>query len=1229
MIDELRGQTKGTVMNFLRALGQDSELYSNSSKGLEPLLQNHDVYLFANLNEVLLVELDPRSSRSAELADEEPFNDERPLWFSESSHRESPVWLLAVTCELFRERLRRVSHHAPKVMGVLLTGCEVINHDDMQDIWKKINVIVFDHMSGLNQLKFPVNSDPGLPVATSMSFVFEGDYSDANIMDAEKKMRRDMEKTYGKSNAIFDFDDDEFDLDLGDFFNKYDNASDDCDEEDDDDYDMNDAVQTQQSSFEDRLKRVINNERQNENRTMNNVSNITLNVSTGGYQSSLYTDGSFTVTLIAEKGSYFKIDSFKCYIYSTKEFYAMCNSVEGCEVKRSKGSRLTIDMRSFSIWLPGSYFLLLVDDSDRILRLDFTLDEHLHATIGERIDCMPCSQEDILISYVENKIVKWSQLAMFPGAAQLRQWVIRRMQLEAYNNYRNSLHGQMIGFSSNLLIYKRNDDINERFLNMFYEMSAIKDHLFKFVDCTRLYDTSRPSPYETLNEELSSGSKLVICLTNLGTMLNAGGKVIVRKVLDLVLDKSKDNILWMCGTKVEMDALLNMYPSLNNLFLKDNRLEQEPYSAFDLVQCFRRRLTQEFLYFSDEVRDAFARAIIKGCATQALCSWSLKNVDRHVVEEVRPHYLQHALSTILSKELTELSVEDLCLDRLTTGCSSFEESMRELNMMIGLDSVKEGIRTMANNVRLLIERRRQGLKTSEDLVYHCVFTGNPGTGKTTVARMLGRIYHSLGLLSKGEVLEVDRARLVGQYIGQTEDNMKIILEEARGNVLFIDEAYTLFVGSDDRRDFGLRVIDSLMTVLTQPNPDMLIVFAGYPKEMEVLLDTNPGLSSRFPFRYQFPDYNQEQLMEIARHLLSNDDYIMTPEAETALQEIINETLQKNPKNFGNGRWIRDIVKHGIVPALANRVFAAGGNDFQHIEAIDVRVGYEKLMPKSIEQEQKPSHKRVTGFCSILLAVATLFGGCQQKQEIKFQEAVQTGMSCSASDSHVAVLDSMLVYLNVDAEPASKASYEWKWAGHTRIALGMAEEPVNLDSLDALSFEVDKIYAPLTASSPSEASEAAGVFAATACFRLLNAYHVLADQLCESLDENWFLQEYILWRGVYSEYEESHINAFGRNTSYMLSIAQKTLYELRRTMLMEEIGYLDMEREGAAEWLVDADEICWKPEQKALRLWYDHRMKMADKIGNTNLAEYLRRMTYKTVFIYQHLQLGWQYDFENL
>lgn len=1236
MIDELKCLTKGTVMNYVRDLGRNTEVYSNTSKGLEPMLRDHDVYVYANFKEVIIVALDPRPSRTMELADEEPFNDEKPLWFTEKSHRISPVHNLAVACLLFRERLRRLSHHAPAVYGLLLTECEIINYgDDMLKIWASMGVAVFDRLSGLSKIELPVNTDASLPVAASMSFAFEGDYSSENVHDAESKLLKEMKKAVTPVNPnVFHFDDDD---DLGDeftaFFKKYDDGNqvaeddtiaenrnvDDEDEVDDlSDYDINDAVQTEPTSLRNRLRKVVKCERENEDHFLKNISDITMKVATGSLQP-IYNSGSLIVTCTGKKGSYFKLDGLRCFVY-TKDFRPMCNSIEASEVIRSRGSRLTIDMYSSCIWLPGSYFLLLTDSSEKVQRLDFSLDDNLCATIGEWVECLPCSQEDILISYLEKDILNWPQLAMFPGGEELRKWIIRRKQLDAYNEYRSSLYRQKIGVSSNLLICKWNDDISERFLKMFFDMSDIAGHYFKYLNCSTLFDPTSAHPYEALNEELNSVSKTVVCITNIGTLQNTGGKVIVRKIMDIIFDKRNDNILWMCGTRNEVDSILSMYPSLGSLFLKDNRLEQESYSAFDLVQAFSSRLIKQFLYVPGEVKDALARTIVKGCSDQSLSTWSLESVNRHVAEEVCPHYLQHALTTILSEEVDELSVDDLCLDCLTKGFSSFEDSMRELNNMIGLDEVKKGIMSMAYNSRLIVERKRRGLNTSQDFVCHCVFTGNPGTGKTTVAKMLGRIYRSIGLLSKGEVVYVDRAKLVGQYIGETESNMRTILEESRGNVLFIDEAYTLVTDSGDRRDFGLRVIDSLMTVLTQPNPDMLIVFAGYPEEMEHLLSTNPGLASRFPYHFRFADYDQEQLMEIAHRLLEHDDYILTADAEMAFKEIIKEKLQNRAKDFGNARWITTMIRNGIVPALAGRVFSAGTDDFQHIYASDVRIANEKLNPKPSEQEKKPSHKRIAGFCTVILAIAMIFGGCHRNSAVDSHELNLAEAVSPASDSLVTILDSMLVYLNADAEPSSKASYEWKWAGLTRVALGKAEDPIELDSLDVLSFEVDKQYSPLMAGSLIEASDAAGVFSATAKFRLLNSYHVLAYQLSQWLDEDWLLQDYALWEAVYKEYEQAHYNTFGRSTTYMLGIAHKTLCELRHSILKEEIGYFDLEYEGVAKWFVEASEIQWNPEHKAIRLWYDHRIKMADKLGNTDLAKHLRKLSLKAVFVYSHLQL---------
>ena len=434
--------------------------------------------------------------------------------------------------------------------------------------------------------------------------------------------------------------------------------------------------------------------------------------------------------------------------------------------------------------------------------------------------------------------------------------------------------------------------------------------------------------------------------------------------------------LWLCGSRQETDQLMELFPSLRRLFHSRSIIEQEPYTAFDLVQVFYRELLVSSLAPSTATKDRLSRTILQGWEQGALAGWSRDDIRRFIAEEVRPRFLQRAIPLMENDETTLLQEEDIPFDKLTSKGSPFEESMRELREMIGLDNVKQGIQSMANQTRLFQERSRRGLNNSEEQVYHCVFTGNPGTGKTTVARKLGRIYHSLGLLSKGEVIAVDRTRLVGQYIGQTEENMKGVLEEAKGNVLFIDEAYNLSVGNEDKKDFGGRVLDSLLTVLTQPNPDMLIVFAGYTLEMEAMLNSNPGLNSRFPYRYQFDDYDAVQLMEIAMRLFKRDDYILSPEAAKEMRSAIDQALKTKDQHFGNARWIEQFVRNGIIPAMADRVITAmnaddapavtaegdlfaSSVDFQRIEASDVTKAFERFRPKAAPL--KPHHKVVSGF----------------------------------------------------------------------------------------------------------------------------------------------------------------------------------------------------------------------------------------------------------------------------
>ena len=168
----------------------------------------------------------------------------------------------------------------------------------------------------------------------------------------------------------------------------------------------------------------------------------------------------------------------------------------------------------------------------------------------------------------------------------------------------------------------------------------------------------------------------------------------------------------------------------------------------------------------------------------------------------------------------------------------------------------------------------------------------------------------------------ERSKIVGRFIGETEQNMQALLQSARGNVLFIDEAYSLCDSTDDRRDFGYRIIESLLTVLAQDNCDMLVILAGYPDDMERLINSNQGLASRFPNRFLFPDYNVDELMQIAKSIAATDQYRFTPEAIARLRQYTQAELAQHRRDFGNARWIEQTVRNAIIPAMAKRIMAS-------------------------------------------------------------------------------------------------------------------------------------------------------------------------------------------------------------------------------------------------------------------------------------------------------------------
>ena len=659
---------------------------------------------------------------------------------------------------------------------------------------------------------------------------------------------------------------------------------------------------------------------------------------------SLYVNGDVAVTIHGQADSSFDDNRFQLNIFGEGN-YPMANTKLYNEREHPSPTAITTTMLSRQVWLPGRYTLYVRDTSDdSLIRMPFSLDAELKATVGDPEPCKICSTDDILTSVIDGMNKDWDYMALKPGAAQLRRFVVESRQLAVYNEYRQAMSGEPIKSKGHLLIAMRNNDLMDE-LYGFHRIVA-SDYEFNMIDCATLFDAARNNPYEMLFEELRATGKNIFCLTNVGALLSTGGKIIVKKILEKIRCDEQQYLLWLCGYRHDIDAVLNMYPSMKEFFPADRRLEQEPYKDFELAQAFFIELRSQCLYCSVEAMDGLARALLKGWQQGVLSTWSNDDIRRFILEQVKPRYLARCYREIESDTLPNVEIDDLCFDQITSTAASTEQCFKDLDEMIGLDEVKKGIRAMADNTKFYAERRRRGLPTSQKAAFHCVFTGNPGTGKTTVAKKLGRIYRSLGLLSRGEVIAVDRTRLVGRYIGETEENMKTILDEARGNVLFIDEAYTLYDGASDRKDFGARVIDSLLTVLSQPNPDMLVIFAGYLKEMDAMLNTNQGLTGRFPYKYQFEDYNADQLYEIACSLLERDAYTLSPEAETQLRESVAKAYAQRDEHFSNARWVEQFVNNGIIPAMAGRISRTACDNYQTIEASDVSQAYTQFNPKA-------------------------------------------------------------------------------------------------------------------------------------------------------------------------------------------------------------------------------------------------------------------------------------------
>ncbi|WP_017600830.1 right-handed parallel beta-helix repeat-containing protein [Nocardiopsis lucentensis] len=414
------------------------------------------------------------------------------------------------------------------------------------------------------------------------------------------------------------------------------------------------------------------------------------------------------------------------------------------------------------------------------------------------------------------------------------------------------------------------------------------------------------------------------------------GREAIDTLVKLMEDHRDEVVVIVAGYTEDMERFLAANPGLASRFSKT--IEFENYAVDELVEIVRL-LCDAHGYVMDEstveVLGAHFERVPKGPA------FGNGREARKVFETMidRQAYRLGGDAPDDPSEMARLMPADLGPDiedaaAPATSADDVAALREELDAMIGLSEVKETVNDLANLLLMSEQRRSMGLPVAP-MSHHLVFAGPPGTGKTTVARLYGRLLHTLGVLPGGQVVETARSDLVGRYVGHTAQMTAEVFERAKGGVLFVDEAYALAPKGDSGSDFGQEAIDTLVKLMEDHRDEVVVIVAGYTREMQRFLDSNPGLASRFNHRVEFPSYSDDELVTIVERMAGGSGYACSPEAVSALVEHFSGVARD--ANFGNARYARQVLERMITRQAGRLVGMSGATaeDFTTLLPEDV------------------------------------------------------------------------------------------------------------------------------------------------------------------------------------------------------------------------------------------------------------------------------------------------------